>query len=112
MLRANLPSEVSAAEARVNTAISHWEHTSQIIFTSLTPQWRPPDDGYRTLECRFAANGDQAQVGRFIYELEMDPLPVNLEECEITTRDAHGSELMFTARFSFLQLQEKGGSAR
>jgi Tfp pilus assembly protein PilO len=112
MMRANLPGEVAAAENLVYRAIGRWARTSQITFTSLTPQWQTHEEGYNTLECRIAANGDQATIGRFIYELEIDPLPVSLEECEITTRDAHGSELMLTARFSFLRLAETGGKGR
>ena len=112
MVRANLPQEVSAAENQVFRAVQRWAIASQITFTSLTPQWQTHDEGYKTYECRISANGDQATIGRFIYELEVDPLPVNLEECEITTRDAHGSELMLTARFSFLRLADTGGKGQ
>lgn len=112
MMRANLPAEVSAAENDAFRAVGRWARNSQIVFTSLTPQWQSHDEGYRTLECRVAANGNQQTLARFIYELETDPIPVSIEECELTTRDAHGTNLAFTARFSFLRMSETGGRAR
>ena len=44
-----------------------------------------------TFEFRATVTGDQATLGHFIYEMETDPIPVNLEECEIATRDAQGA---------------------
>lgn len=108
MIRANLPEEVSAAENLAYKAVGRWAADSRITFTSLTPQWQTREDDNKVLECRVSADGNQATLGRFIYELETDPLPVNLEECEITTRDGHGSQLMMSARFSFLRLEGKG----
>jgi len=104
MERANLPEDMSVAENQVFKAIGRWARDSQIAFTSLTPQWQSHDEGFETLECRAAGTGDQASIGRFIYEMEVDHLPVNLEECEITARDPHGSQLALTARFTFLRL--------
>jgi hypothetical protein len=109
MVRANLPEEVAAAENQAFKAVGRWARDSQITFTSLTPQWQTHDGGYKTLECRVSADGNQATIGRFIYELETDSIPVNLAECELTTRDAHGSQIMFTARFNFLRLANTGG---
>lgn len=106
MHRANLPKDVSTAENDVFKAVGRWARESQISFTSLTPQWQTHEDGYQTLECRMSASGDQKTLGRFIHELETDPMPVSLEECEVTTRDPHGAQLTMTARFSFLRLTE------
>jgi len=111
MMRANLPTEVSAAENEAFQAIGRWARDGGITFASLTPQWQDHDEGYQTLECRASATGNQAQLGRFIYELETDPLPVALEEYEITSRDEHGAELTMTARFSFLRLNAAKGGA-
>lgn len=112
MVRANLPTEISAAENTAFQAIGRWARNSGISFASLTPQWQNHDEGYQTLECRALATGNQAALSRFIYELETDPMPVNLEECEITSRDAHGAQLTMTARFSFLRLATSGKGAR
>ena len=106
MLRANLPVEVSSAENEAFKAVGRWARDSHINLTSITPQWQNHDEGYETLECRVAAAGDQASLGRFVYELETDGLPVNLEECEFATRDPRGAQLTMTARMTFLRLAE------
>ena len=104
MQRANLPQDVSVAENQVFNAIGRWANKSGFPFPSITLQWQNHDEGFDTLECRAAGNGTQATIAKFIYEMEIDHLPVNLEECEITTRDTHGSQLALSARFSFLRL--------
>ena len=105
MLRANLPSDVSAAQAACETAVSRWQGASSISVTSLTPQWQTrEDEGYDDFEYRAAMTGDQVSLGRFLYELGTDPMPCNLEECEISTRDAHGTQLNMAARFSFVRV--------
>ena len=105
MLRTNLPPDVPTAQAACETAISHWQASSGITVPSLTPQWQThEDEGYDDFEYRIAATGDQVSLGRFLYELGTDPMPCNLEECEISTRDAHGQQLNMAARFSFVRV--------
>lgn len=108
MIQANLPEDVSAAENLIYKALDRWRNNSQILLTSLTPaQWQSREDGYSIMECRLTATGNQASLGRFLYELESDStLPVSLEECELTTRDARGSQITLTARITFLRLKE------
>ena len=108
MQRANLPPEVSSAENEAFQAIDRWARVAGITFASLTPQWQNHDEGYDTFECRASATGSQAELARFIYELETDPLPVNLEEYEITSRDDRGALLNMTARFTFLRMDLEG----
>ena len=112
MSRANLPVEVSAAENQAYNAVGRWARESRISLTGLTPHWQNHEEGYETLECRISATGDQASLGRFIYEMEVDPMPVNLEECELTSRDARGSQLTLSARFTFVRITEPGRAAR
>lgn len=104
MQRTDLPPEVSQAENDVFKGVNRWVRDSKIALTSLTPQWRTHDEGYETLECRAVANGDQDSLGRLIYDLETDPLPVRLEECEFSTRDKTGRQLTLNLRFSFVRL--------
>jgi len=112
MVRANLPEEVAAAESLAFKAVGRWETDSRIPFTSLTQQWQAHDEGYKTYELRVSAEGNQATIGRLLFEIETDPAPVSLEEVELTTRDNRGSQLMLTARFSFLSLVENGRKSR
>ena len=105
--------DLSAAESDVFKAISRWARESRIGFTSLNPQWREHrDEGYDTYECRASATGDQAAIGRLLYEIETDALPARIEECEVTARDAQGKQLLLAARFSFIRINDAGRSKR
>ena len=119
MLRANLPPDDSTAEAAAFNDMNRWKADSGITLTSLTPNWQDhEDEGYDAFECRAAGTGDQVSIGHFLFDLGTDALPCNLEECEISTRDAHGQQLTMTARFSFARVSPDiaagsgGGSTR
>ena len=109
MLRANLPADLSTAGNEADKAFGRWAAVdNQVTLTSLVPQpqWQQHDEGFDTLEYRVTANGNQASLGRFIYEMETDSIPVNLEELELSTRDPKGGLLTFTGRMTFLHLKE------
>ena len=112
MQRANLPADMSSGENDVYKALARWTSESRVSFTSLTPQWRNHDEGYATFECRATAVGEQAALARLVYEIETDPLPARIEECELTARDAQGKQLALTLRFSFVRIEEQGRAAR
>ena len=112
MQRANLPADMSSAENDVYKALARWTSESRVSFTSLTPQWRNHDEGYETFECRATAVGEQAALARLVYEIETDPLPARIEECEMTARDAQGKQLSLALRFSFVRIEEQGRGAR
>ncbi len=112
MLRTDLADDLSTAESDVFKAVARWSLESRVGFNSMTPQWRPRDEGSEKLEFRATATGDQASLGRLIYEIETDALPVRVEECELTARDAKGKQLTLAMRFSFIRLIAAGGSAR
>lgn len=111
MQRTDLPENASEAENEVFKAIARWTRESRISLASLTPQWKTQDN-YDVFECRASANGSQSAIGHFVHELESDPLPARLDECEITTRDAKGQQLSATLRFSFVRLNEGKKGAR
>ena len=112
MLRANLSADDAAAEADAFKAMNHWTTDSGITLTSVTPQHQTREDaGYDAFEYRVAATGDQVALGRFLYDLGTDAMPCSLEECEITTRDAHGSQLTLSARFSFVRVDADDNAA-
>jgi Tfp pilus assembly protein PilO len=108
MVEENLPEEVSAAESVAIQGIDRWSIASGIGISSLSYQWEDHDEGYKTFECRASATGTQAALARFIYEMETDKVPVNLNEFEITTRDDRGALLTMTARFSFVRMNTTG----
>lgn len=111
MQRTDLDDDDSAAEDDVYKAISRWTRASNLSFTSLTPDPRE-HEGYDTFEFRASANGDQAAFGRLLYELETDPLPARVVECEMNARDAKGQQLGLTLKFSFVRITENGGNGR
>ena len=104
MLRTDLGDDGPAAESDVFKAIGRWARDSHVTFTSLTPQWRKHEEGYDTFECRATATGDQAALSRLLYEIETDPLPARVEECEFNARDVKGKELGLSLRFSFVRI--------
>ena len=114
MQRTDMPDDVSVAENEVFQAIGRWTLDSHVNFTSLVPQWRAGEEGCETFECRASATGDQATLGRLLYEIETDPLPAHVEEAELSARDAKGTSLTMTMtmRFSFVRLIEGGKKGR
>ncbi len=113
MQRTDLNDESSTAENDVFKSLNRWARESRINFTSLTPQWRAHEDGgYDTFECRATATGDQASLGRLLYEIETDALPAHVEDCEIAARDTKGGLLTMSLRFSFVRIAEGARSTR
>jgi hypothetical protein len=105
MRRQTLPANPSVAENQVLKAVDRWAQESRIGFSSLKPQWRQSGEDYLTLECRADAQGDLRVVTRFLYELERDPLPLKVEDVDISTRDPQGQQLSLGVRFTALLLQ-------
>jgi hypothetical protein len=113
MLRTDMVEDSSAAENDVFKAIGRWARDSRISFTSLVfAPWRTHEEGFDTLECRATATGDQAALGRLIYEIETDALPARVEDCDLSTRDAQGKQLGLAVRFSFVRIAEAERNAR
>ena len=121
MMRQNLPVDNSAAENDAYKAIARWERDARVVFTNLSKdkQWKqvplgpkPTDGSYETLQFTISINGDQTSIGRFIYEMENDTIPVNLETCDLTSHDARGTQLTLAATFTFLRLPQANGGTR
>lgn len=107
MRRSDLAEDHSEAENEVFKGIARWASASRVSFTNLTPQWRSHDAGYDTFECRATATGEQATLGRLLYEIESDSLPMRIEECELSTRDKKGQQLALSVRFSAVRIHEE-----
>lgn len=104
-LRNNLAADNATAENQAYQAMVRWAQDSGVVTNGLNPTWQNHEDGgYETFEVRATITGDQPSLGKYIYDLEVDPLPVNLEECEIVTRDNRGAQLTMTLRFTFARL--------
>jgi hypothetical protein len=113
MMRTTLPSDASAAEIKILKSVDSWAQQSRVNLSSIKPQWKQnPKDRqnnkeYSTLECRVDANGDMATLSRFLYNLEQDPLPLRIEDLQLTARDNLGQELTLSVRFTGLALVEQ-----
>ena len=102
-MRSNtLPSEVSVAESQVLKAFDRWSQESKISITSIKPQWKRNADEFMTLECRVDASGSLANVTRFLYEVERDPLALKVDGVELSTRDNTGQQLTLGLQVSGL----------
>lgn len=88
-----LPNDASLAEQQVLKAFDNWAGDSGINVSSVTPQWQNDQDDYSTLDCRIEATGDLGTLSRFIYEIESDPMALQLASVELTANDDRGQQL-------------------
>jgi hypothetical protein len=104
-MRSNtLPDNASLAEQQVLAAFDKWSQDARISVNSITPQWKRDSDDYTTLECRVDASGSVGTLGRFIYNIEKDPMALKIESVEITARDKEGQQLSLGLQLSGLVL--------
>ena len=105
----SLPNDSSQAEQQVLRALNNWTGDTGINVSSITPQWQPDQgdnnqDNYSTLDCRVEASGDLNTVSRFLYEIESDPMPLQLATIELTASDDRGQQLSLSLELSGLAL--------
>lgn len=105
----SLPNDSSLAEQQVLRSLNNWAGDTGINVSSVTPQWQPDQgdnsqDNYSTLDCRVEASGDLNTLSRFIYEIENDPMPLQLASVELTANDDHGQQLSLGLELSGLAL--------
>jgi Tfp pilus assembly protein PilO len=104
-MRSNtLPAQPSVAEQRLLKAVDTWAQESRLTIVSVAPQWRRENDEFATQLCRVEAAGNLATLGRFLYDLEKDPLALKLESVEISARDNEGQQLALGLQISGLVL--------
>ncbi len=102
-----LPNNTSLAEQQILKAFERWSQDSRISVTSITPQWKRDADDFMTLECRVDASGNLGTLGQFLYDIEKDPMALQLESVEITARDKEGQQLALGLQISGLALTPK-----
>jgi Tfp pilus assembly protein PilO len=99
-----LPNDSSQAEQQVLRALDNWAGDSGANVNSITPQWQSDQDDYSTLECRVEAAGDLGTLSRFLYEIENDPMALQLESVELTAADDKGQQLTLGLQIGGLAL--------
>ena len=100
----SLANDSSQAEQQVLKAFNNWAGDSGVNVNSITPQWQNDQDDYSTLECRVETTGNLETLSRFLYEIENDPMPLQLESVELTSSDDKGQELTLALQISGLAL--------
>lgn len=101
-----LPGNPSLAEQQVLQAFDKWSQDSRISVNSITPQWKRDRDDFTTLQCRVDAGGTVGTLGRFLYNIENDPMALRIESVEITARDKEGAQLSLGLQISGLVLSQ------
>ncbi|HEV2454703.1 MAG TPA: type 4a pilus biogenesis protein PilO [Verrucomicrobiae bacterium] len=99
-----LANDPSQAEQKLLKAFDNWASDSGVNVESITPQWQDDQNDYSTLECRVEASGDLGTLSRFIYEMENDPMTIQLEALELTASDEKGQQLTLGLQMSGLAL--------
>ena len=108
MKKGSLPTQLPVAESRVLGAVSKWAGRGLTV-TSVKPHWLGDDREAlaRTVEFRVTANGSLDAIRSFLYALETDPMPLRVEDIEVTTRDPKGAALTLSMRFTGLVVLEE-----
>ena len=99
-----LANDPSLAEQKVLKSFDGWASDSGVNVQSITPQWNNDQTNYSTLECRVEASGDMSTLSRFLYEIESDPMALQLESVELTASDDKGQQLNLGLQLSGLAL--------
>jgi Pilus assembly protein, PilO len=100
----SLPNDPSQSEQQMLNAFNTWAGDSGVNVESITPQWNTDQTNYSTLDCRVEASGDLGSLSRFLYELENNPMALQLESVELTADDDKGQQLTLGLEISGLAL--------
>ena len=90
----------------VSKSIDQWAQNSSLKVASFKPQWLDNEEDSLKLECRVASAGDINSISRFLYEMEIDPLPLLAEEIELSAQDDKGEKLVFSMKFSGIRAMD------
>jgi len=104
-----LTNNPSLAEEKLFAAFDRWSQDARISVNSITPQWKRDNDEYQTLECRVDASGSVGTLGKFLFNIEQDPMALKIESLEITSRDKDGQQLSLGLQISGLVLSSVTG---
>lgn len=109
MKKLSLPRELPEAENQVFTAVGKWAGTNRLALNSVQPKWLPDDKDAKSKKVEFTvkATGTLSSIAGFLNSLETDPMPLRVEDIELTTKDPKGAQLTLSLRFTGLVLLEE-----
>jgi Tfp pilus assembly protein PilO len=105
MKKRALPNRESDAEKMVFESVSRWADESSLKVNSVKPSWSHPKKEAETLKIELEGVGGMESVVKFVYALECGPLPLRVEDMEISSQDKEGTTLKLNLRFSGLVLE-------
>jgi hypothetical protein len=108
ILTNTLSRQISVAEGQMLKAFDRWSQESGVGGGAIRSRWKRMDDEHTTLECHVDASGSLANLARFLYLIEKDPLAVKIEAVQIVTRDNEAQQLTLGVQFSGLMLHLPG----
>ncbi|MCC7375430.1 MAG: hypothetical protein IT581_12315 [Verrucomicrobiales bacterium] len=103
-----LSRQISVAEGQMLKAFDRWTQESGVGGGAIRSRWKQMDDEHTTLECHVDTSGSLANLTRFLYLIEKDPLAVKIEAIQIVTRDNDAQQLTLGVQFSGLMLHLPG----
>jgi len=99
-----LSSTPTVAERQLFDAFDRWVRQSQVTEGFFLPQLKPTEDNYSTMQCHAEVTGSYSTVIRFLFELEKDPIGLQLQDVDLTARDDTGQQISLGLELSGLLL--------
>jgi hypothetical protein len=100
----SLSSTPTVAERQLFDAFDRWVRESRVTEGSFKPELKPTEDNYSVMECHAEVTGTYSTIVRFLYDLENDPMGLQLEDVELTARDDSGQQISLGLEISGLLL--------
>jgi hypothetical protein len=100
----SLSSTPTVAERQLFDAFDRWVRESNVTEGSFKPQLKNTDDNYSVMECHAEVTGTYSTVIRFLYNMEKDPMGLQIQGVELTSRDDSGRQISLGLELSGLLL--------
>lgn len=112
-----LPVNSSQAGSRILQKKDAWVQQSSVSLDDFSPQLKQDTDQSSTnvitsWECRADASGYMRSVLNLLWAIENDPMGVQLEEVDISSKDNNGQEMSMGLTLSMLVLDNGGGQSQ
>lgn len=99
-----LSSAPTVAERQLFDAFDRWVRNSGVTEGAFNPQLKNTDDNYSVIECHADVTGSYDTILRFLYNVESDPMGVQIEAANLTSRDDTGQQISLSMELSGLLL--------
>lgn len=112
MCRESKSPDLAFTEDDLLNAVSNWASKSSLTVTALKPRRLLDEEFCKKIEIRASTTGQMDAVVKFLYELEIDPQPLKVEDIELSARDDKGLLLNCEVRVTRLVLDDKEDNKR